>query len=275
MSSFGRGVVIVATLTSGVAALAQSAEKVAFEAVSIREARGEASERPVMRALPSGLVATNTTALELIVWTYDLVERDVVGQLPEWTRTTRFDVTGRATSGPPLTRSQLHAMTRALLEDRFKLDAALESSEGPVYSLVLARSDRTLGPKMRPSESTCLGERPLSGEFVAPTNITGNCSFVYMGDANGLVGFVGSNITMRQLAAHLSRLGGFDRPVIDRTGLTGEFNVNVMRTNDIEGASSAAKLLTAMREQLGVTVRAEQTTFEVLRVRRIEQPSPN
>ena len=79
-----------------------------------------------------------------------------------------------------------------------------------------------------------------------------------------------------------SRVGSFDRPVVDRTGLTGEYDLAAGPTPVMAGpasgdfeAYSEFRFLTALREQLGLILRAEPGSFDVLRVKRIEQPSPN
>lgn len=80
---------------------------------------------------------------------------------------------------------------------------------------------------------------------------------------------------MRQLAQALSRRGSFDRRVVDETGLSGEFDIMAMVTEDMAGATSDARFLVAMREQLGLTLRSGQGAFDVLSVRSIKEPTPN
>jgi uncharacterized protein (TIGR03435 family) len=80
---------------------------------------------------------------------------------------------------------------------------------------------------------------------------------------------------MQQLASQLSRSSGLDRPVVDRTGLNGEFDMSVAPQPDMVAPSSEARFLIALREQAGLILRAEEGSFEVLRIRRIEQPSPD
>jgi uncharacterized protein (TIGR03435 family) len=80
---------------------------------------------------------------------------------------------------------------------------------------------------------------------------------------------------MREVAAALSRNGGYDHPIVDRTGLTAEFDVSVMANGDIVAPTRQARLLIALREQAGLTLRSEEGMYEVLRIRRIEQPSAN
>jgi uncharacterized protein (TIGR03435 family) len=80
---------------------------------------------------------------------------------------------------------------------------------------------------------------------------------------------------MHQLARALLRYGRFDMPIVDQTGLSGVFDILAMPTADMRGATNEAPLLTAMREQLGLTLRSSQGAVDVFRIRRIEQPSPN
>lgn len=254
-----------------------TSDREAFEVASIRENRSGSTARPLIRSQSSGLTATSSTAIDLIQYAFGVIERDVVGELPKWVRTTKFDVTARAANGP-LTRSRALSMARALLEDRFQLDASYEQVTGPVYALAMARSNGAMGPRIRPSEAKCLVDPPLSADVERPTRTVGvstKCGFAHLSDSSGLVGLYGTRVTMQQLAAYLSRVGGFERPVIDRTGLNGEFDFAVSPTSDMASPLSEVNFRTAMREQLGLVLRAERGTFEVLRIRRIQQPSPD
>lgn len=252
-------------------------ERERFETASIRENRNDSTARPVIKPQPSGLSVSNATALDLIKYAFDVIERDVVGELPGWAKTKKFDVAARAVD-VPLTSTRVQAMTKALLQDRFKLDASYERATGPVYALVLARSDGASGPNLRRSESKCAVDPPLSADADVPVrilNLSARCGLRHMTDGSSLILLHGSRATVPQLARYLSRVGGFDRPVVDRTGLTGEFDLQAIPPADMVAPSSEARLLTAIREQLGLTLRAEEGSFDVLRIRRLEQPSPN
>lgn len=258
-------------------------DREAFDVASITENRNNPTPRPRFRPHPSGLTVTNATPLELIEYAFGVAERDVVGELPRWVRTAKFDVTAKGANGP-LTRTRLLSMTKALLEDRFQLDASIERVVGPVYALAMARSDGTVGPRLVPSQSKCLLDPPQLAPLRADDDLPvralalTKCSVSHMTDGSGLIGLLGSGATMQQLAGYLSRIhgfNGFDRPVVDRTGLNGEFDLQAFTTSDMVSPSSQANFLTAMREQLGLVLRAEQGPFDVLRIRRINQPSPN
>ena len=253
----------------------QAREVDAFDAVSIREAQGR-SPSSGLRPHPSGLTATNVTVLDLIRLAFDVIEAHVVGELPGWITTKKFDVVAKS-SGEPLTYSRLRLMARAMLQERFRLDASYERMEASVYALVMARSDGKAGPNLRPSTGTCAADRLVTEPSALPVRVLEipNCDVSAFTDSGGLNAVVGNRVTMQKLARALSRYGRFDRPVVDQTGLSGEFDIKALVSADIPGATSDARFLTAMREQLGLTFRSGLGTIDVLRVRRIEQPSPN
>jgi uncharacterized protein (TIGR03435 family) len=251
-------------------------QRESFEVASIRENHSSSIASPQIRQQPSGLTATNVTVLSLIQYAFGVTEGDIVAELPSWVKATRFDVVAKTAHGP-LSRSRLLSMTKVLLEDRFGLDASYERVEGPVYALVTARADGKTGPRMRPSESNCLVDAPLDAaeQPVRVLNISSRCGLSHMTDSGGLVGLFGSRVTLPQFARELSRVGGLDRPVVDRTGLKGEFDMAAAPTPDMVAATGQARFLIALREQLGLVLRSEPGSFEVLKIRRIEKPSPN
>ncbi|HEX5109887.1 MAG TPA: TIGR03435 family protein [Vicinamibacterales bacterium] len=257
-----------------------TAERETFETASIRENRSGSTARHLIKPQPSGLTVTNATVLNLIAYAFSVNERDVVGDVPGWVRTSKFDVAARAADGP-LTHRRVQSMTKALLQARFELDASYERAVGPVYALVAARSDGTRGPNLRPSESKCAADPPLRADaepaMVRSLSFGERCgiSIVTNADGGALIALSGRRLTMQQLATQLSWVGVFDRRVVDRTGLSGEFDFRATPPPDMVAPSSEARLLTAMREQLGLTLRAEEASYDVLRIRRIQPPSPN
>ena len=82
---------------------------------------------------------------------YQLQEYQIVGG-PNWINDDRFDVNAKAAGDtPPL---QILAMSQTLLADRFKLVVHRETRQLPIYALVIARSDRRLGPRLQPAAVT-------------------------------------------------------------------------------------------------------------------------
>jgi uncharacterized protein (TIGR03435 family) len=245
-----------------------------FDTASIRENKsgGYFSHR----LGPLSFSVTNATVLALIREYFKISEKKVVGNLPDWVKSTKFDIIARA-AGAPLTRSRLVAMIKTLLEDRFQMDMSFEQMTMPAYALVMTRSDGSRGPNLQPSKSECELDPLLTPtpEGFVRVAVTVGCIF-RVGRSNGWIsGVIAERVTMDQLAADLTRLAGFDRPVVNRTGLSGEFDLFVRPTADMVAPTSEARLLIAMREQLGMTLRAEQLPVDVLRINRIERPSEN
>ena len=79
-----------------------------------------------------------------------------------------------------------------------------------------------------------------------------------------------------------------DRPVVDRTGITGRFDYNVTFTPDdsefnghppklpqTESSDSAPNLFAAIQEQLGLKLDAQKTSVDVIAIDHVEKPSAN
>ena len=156
-------------------------------------------------------------------------------------------------------------MLRSFLAERFKLQAHHGSKEFPIYALVLTGQDESTGPRMTASQLDC---RSRSGESSACglSGTTGRLS--------------GRGVTMAQLAGMLTRhlAAGtqirIDRPLIDRTGLSGAFDFTLEWT-PFPLESSAPNFLAALQEQLGLRLDHELAPEPVLVIDRIEPPIEN
>jgi uncharacterized protein (TIGR03435 family) len=95
-----------------------------------------------------------------------------------------------------------------------------------------------------------------------------------------------SAISTQQLAGVLARI--VDRPVVDRTGLTGNFDVTLEFQPDFQAAfttdpaplepaadPNAPSIFTAVQEQLGLRLESARGPVDVLVVDRAEQPTSN
>ena len=224
----------------------------------------------------------------LIRFAYQLQDFQVVGG-PSWITSDRFDIVAKADGeiGPaPIgTVGPVQLMTRSLLADRFKLKVHFETRELPIYSLVVARADGKLGPQLRPATVDCAalagrgrggpppappqpGERPACGMRIGPGTMSGG-------------GF-----PLSQLATTLSQF--VQRVVLDRTGLTGNFDLDLTWTPDqIQqgppgGAPAGApppppldgpSIFTALQEQLGLKLDSARGPVQVLVIDSVEQPT--
>src|SRR6266480_406461 len=117
-------------------------------------------------------------------------------------------------------------MLRDLLADRFRLIAHQETRELPAYALVLARKDGALGPQLRESTGgDCVD--PKSALAATPAQIT--CGGFRFTPPERLSA---RYLTMDELARFIM-LNIVDRPVVNRTGLTGRFSVELDYTRTL------------------------------------------
>jgi uncharacterized protein (TIGR03435 family) len=228
---------------------------------------------------------------ELIRIAFAVQRTQVIGA-PDWTETARFDISAKAETdiqgagpgGPP---GQLNFMLQDLLEDRFKLRTHRETRELPIYALTLARSDKKLGAGLRPSTVDCAamrgrggrmgpppgppppGERPPCGMRVAPNQV------------------VAGGVSLAQLTPMLSQFT--QRIVLDRTGLTGNFDIDLTFTPErmpqgppppgapplLPVDPNGPSLFTALQEQLGLKLESDRAPVEVLVIDHVERPTPD
>lgn len=238
---------------------------------------------------PEGWVrATNVTTAMLIRFAYDLPNFQVSGG-PDWLNSDRFDITARAEGTPSLAMKRV--MLRRLLAERFKLDTHTEARDLPIYALVLARSDRRLGPQLRRSEADCTRvEQPSLFTFVglAPPEGPPSCGFfgfsLGTNFPSGRGGFSFRGLTMPALTTKLIPM--VRRTVVDETGLTGYFDADFDFLSELPppppppGTPSPftepfVSVFTVFPEQLGLKLDSRRGPVDVLVVDRVEPPTEN
>ena len=181
-------------------------------------------------------------------------------------------------------------MVRQMLADRFKLKVRIEPREVDSYALVLARSDGALGPGIRPSTVDCqaLAEARKRGEVPAPPPQLGQRP--QCGSSSQMRNTPAGRVEKRMMgAARISSVvsaaqGAVGRPVLDRTGLTGTYDIDLefAREDQLQaapdagaGAASAPSIFTALQEQLGLKLERGRHTMDVLVIEHVEMPTPD
>ena len=224
----------------------QSSSTPAFEAASVKP-RTTANPGWSVSYTPDSLRATNATLSALIQSAYGIREDRLVGG-PNWVRTTRFDVTGKAAQALP--REQLRLMAQSLLENRFGVVLTREQRKQEVYALRLARGDGRMGPDLRRAADDCLGEAAGGG---LPTNQPARPTLKSSTGAGPT--FSGRCTTMTNVAKGLSRSLGVE--VVDQTGLQGRWDFVLAYTPLAPNVSPAVEpdlpsVFVAVEEQLGL-----------------------
>jgi uncharacterized protein (TIGR03435 family) len=225
--------------------------------------------------------ATGVTLRELIELAYQRYgfDRREVSGGPEWIDSERFDVMARAPKEHAFERDgfprQTWLMLQALLAERFALRVRTETREQPLHELVGVKADGSLAPGLRRSDVDCGAVMKMQIRGDRPSSPA--CSFApYPGR------LVGTAVTMSSLATMLS--GALNRLVVDRTGLEGNFDV------DLEGvefrppgpfgpsyrpSTTTESVFTTLPKQLGLALEERRKgRVETIVVERAEKPAP-
>jgi uncharacterized protein (TIGR03435 family) len=207
-----------------------------------------------------GYRGINVTLRRLVLDAYEFQANQIVGE-PPWWSSARFDVIARAEAKD----DQMGARLRALLVDRFQLTTHVEQRPRPVYALRLAHGDGRLGPALKPSLVDC--SFGVAGQPKSGCGVRGS----YGGWGGTLAG---TGKTLAQIAEALGDHGA-DRPVIDRTGVPGSYDFELKWATNPKPDSDEVTLVTALREQLGLTLDADTASVDVLVIDHVEQPEPD
>ena len=226
--------------------------------------------------------AKHATLRTLIRTAFNVQDAQIV-DAPDWVGAEHFDVFGRGEvdgSGPPTAfhaggPSRLQLMMQALLADRFRLAAHTETRQSLVYVLMVARSDRGLGSGLRQSDVDCAALAVQARKTGAPAQMPKRCE---LSRDDGAISIGGRPLA--QLALTLSNILG--RTVVDRTGLTGMFDVSFRWASpspnrpSVPPAATPARVdesavIAAVHEQLGLDLLLDQTSTEVLVIDHVER----
>jgi uncharacterized protein (TIGR03435 family) len=283
-----RRLLALAAVVAGLGAARVSGQQPAFDAASVKLNKLGAARSG--RLAPGRVEQTSVTLRDLIGMAYGPQE---ISGAPNWIDTDRFDVlaTGNFTlagflpgsdGSPPV----VYVMLRSLLGERFKLAIHTATEERPIYALVTARPDKKLGERMHQSDVDCDAYLAATARGVPPAAPPPGarpgppCS--RRGNTPGRV--AANAISVSQLAGILSSPAG--RPVFDRTGLAGYFDVDLDWTPALstqgpggtDGASAPSAgdpppLFTALEDQLGLKLESTRGPVEILVVDHVEHPT--
>jgi uncharacterized protein (TIGR03435 family) len=222
-----------------------------LEVASVRPSRNAMTDSN-LNSVRGRLTATNVTVKELIRLAYSVKDYQLE-RAPAWLGSERFDIAAKSVSGSASRIEEEKLLVRELLADRFQLKTHQESKQMPVYLLVVAKG----GPKLTPHND-------------AGTRTRGGCGRL-----------VGRRMTPDGLATMLSRPLG--REVLNRTGLSGEYDIQLDFTPDSGPCRGTAEsdpsglpsIYTALQQQLGLKLESTKGFVEILVVDHVERPSEN
>jgi uncharacterized protein (TIGR03435 family) len=234
-----------------------------FEVSTIKPASPDAPGMSFRFVGARRFTANNHTLKECIGYAYNLTPALIPGG-PPWIEVDRYDIVGETPGETKPSLAQILLMFQALLADRFKLQFHREPKEMTVYNLVVGKN----GAKIK--EST-------AGPDAAP-------GLLIQGSPRGAL-LPARNATMAAFASLLQRVV-LDRPVIDKTGLSGKYDFDLEwsleGTRQGRGAAipaapdvdSALNIFSSI-QQLGLRLESAKGLVEVLVIDRVEKPDAN
>lgn len=246
-----------------------------FEVASIRPSANYDGRIFIQIEPGGGLRTTGANLRYLLSLAYDVYAFRVSGG-PGWIDSDRFDILAKpervaasynttedsrnmTDSQRKTAQEQVRLRLQALLADRFQLVIHRETKEGAVYALVVGKN----GAKLQQADGKEEGRRGLRPER---GQMTGNVA------------------SLEMLVTALSNQLG--RPVLDRTGLKGNFDFKLEWTPDAAQAAPGAdapplpdpsgpSLFTAIQEQLGLRLESQKGPVEMIVIDRVARPSEN
>jgi uncharacterized protein (TIGR03435 family) len=169
---------------------------------------------------------------------------------------TYYDVRATVPDGQLWTNDTIPPMLRQLLIDRFHVEVHRGTKQISGYGLYLAKG----GSKLKPSDfdATKLGIKAGEGfqNYIIPGSVHGR------------------GVNLAAIASLLSSPA--HAVVVDRTGISGVFNVDLHYTYEGAGASDLPDFFTAVEEQLGLKLEPEKITVDTLVIDHVDsEPTPN
>ena len=196
---------------------------------------------------------TNVTLRSLIQYAFHVQDWQLVNA-PDWAGRERYDVVAK-TEGD-VEDDVRRVMMQSLLAERFQIAVHRDTRELPIYALVLARNDQKPGPGLTKVETDCGADCGTS-----------------VNESSRAATLTARGATIQALATRLS--DSVNRVVVDRTNLSGGFDITLNWTPDQSASTSGPSLFTAIQEQLGLKLESTRGPVDVVVVDRVERPTPD
>ena len=232
----------------------------AFEVASIKPHQGPLSRIMDFKVSGSRVTMEAYSVFLLVLDAYNLkgnyqISLTAVPRQEEEIREVMYDVAARAPGATAPPRDEIRKMLQTLLADRFRLAIHRETREMPVYALVAAKN----GPRLKSSEvgDPCSMHQKLAGDGRNYEETFSNCP-------------------VGELVKQLEQLG-IDRPVVDKTSLTGTYDFRLVvtpgfRTHSVSDLDITTS--TALRE-LGLKLESQKAPIEIVVIDQVKKPSEN
>jgi len=262
-----RRMIVAVLVLSAAGVLAQTpAPRPTFDAFEVATIKPVPSDTKAGRFItmqgPHRFVGKDYTLKLLIAAAYSLNPRTISGG-PAWIESEHYDILAITPGDLRPNHDEQMAMLRKLLTERFQLTFHREQKELSLYALEVVKS----GPKLKQSVSPP-EDPPALLCTVYPQRIV----------------LPARNATMGDLSLLMQR-AILDRPVVDKTGLSGRYDFDLEWAPDetqfggeippAPADAPTAPLFSAIQQQLGLRLEASRGPVDALVVDKAERPSEN
>ena len=225
----------------------------AWDVVSIRPHK-QLETSSSMQWAADGIEFHNMTLPALFLNAFDVRSESQIVGYPAWVNSEHFDIQAKMDADTAAAYRKLkgadgsrqwHSFMRQILDERFGLKFHIEKRQLAVYDLVIAKQGLKLKESAKDDTSS---SSTGPGKFTAHRIQSGSLAF--------------------------SLAGVVERVVIDKTGLTGEYDIDLAWSPDNE-PDSGPSIFTALQEQLGLKLEPAKAPLDVVVIDHIERPSEN
>jgi uncharacterized protein (TIGR03435 family) len=257
---------LLALLFLSAAPITVSAQQASHPSFAVTSVKPEAGDpKSFMMSFDGGRAELGSiTVADMLRHCYGLTTNDQIINLPDWAKHERWhinateeeDISSKLENGPLDQRMALmSALILELLHDRFNLRESKTTRVLPAYELTVVKS----GSKIAPADPTSKGFRGLDG-------------------GNGHITSNGASIAL--LVMRMSVMPEVEgHPIVDHTGLKGEFSWKLNWTPELSAptaeASDLPSLFEALKQQLGLQLVAAKTAVPAIQIDSITKPSPD
>jgi uncharacterized protein (TIGR03435 family) len=243
--------------------MATTTEK-SFEVATVKRSPEGAEDFRLGPPARGSITIVNLPLRSIIVQSFR-TQRWMVFGGPDWITNERYDIVGKGPD-PTVANPAVWEMMRSLLVERFHLKWHVEDREMAVFALTVAKG----GHKLTPGENGRCAQEIKEGK---------NCGDI-------LVPQFGTGMYNMPIGALVTGMAGrAGRPVVDRTGLTGKYDVTLSWMPDTMTPAELESLPPERRpadmtmreafEQVGLKLDPSRAVLPVLVIDSVDHPTPN
>ncbi len=257
----------------------------AFDTASIRKNVDHIGQCQPEQLLPtaSGFHMTNCPLKMAVGTAYvpatgnvlGFIMEDRMAGIPDWMLQERYDIDARisdadveAWKNPVRQKAMLRAMLQRLLAERCKLVVHRETKDKAVYALEVGKN----GPKLKAAENTELDA--IREKHPDASAIPGGGGMI-AGEQSG--GYTLYDATIGTLALSLNTPG--EPPVVDKTGLTGRYDIRMpskmQGLGSVDTDAGDTPTIFKVVEQFGLKLEKQKDQVEMLVIDYVERPTEN